>query len=275
MGYIKNYVIAKIQHHDRAAFITENALRNSLWYSSTKECYAQRNSTYDLSWLQSPKSDDFVLLAIKTVFQLDLVKIYSCQSECHKGIDTLDEVNTGTSLLFVCKKDSTSAFTAYVEGLRNSLAHGTFNKCQDRTFFISQQHSKPEAEARFFLQSKVDCSAAIMMLAGIFNRIVSSDTLIAKYDCIREEFGLTQKNVHLYSAKYNCYVIIDDDFKFISNRHVEELEQFIQMQTFDAKAVILVNENLGNISLKHRTSPDEKIVVIQQSKLIEYFGFSL
>ncbi len=276
MNYISDGILSKIKHEgDTSSIINEKALRQSLWYSSTKGCYAQYDDLFKESPLSSPRSDDFVLLALKAIFQLELIKIYGTQSECHHEIDALSKSYMDTSLLFVFKKERTSVFTAYIEGLRNSLAHGSFNKCQERTFFISQQYSKPNAEVKFFLQSKVDCSLAIMTLADLFYRMVNGDVIAAKYDCIRRGLSLEQKNNYLYSAEYGCYVIIDDDFKFKSDRHVAELGDFIRRQTFDVKTVILVDENLGNIKLKNRTSTDGNIVVIQQNKLIEYFDISL
>lgn len=275
MSYIDKYIFASLKHADRALFINEITLRDSIWYSSTQESYAQRTDIFDNTWLSSSRSDDFVLLALKSLYKLQIIKVFKGQNECHKEISLLDDDKENCPLLFLYKTDGTSAFTAYISGLRNALAHGTFNKQDNRTFFISQHRAKQQSEIKFFLQSMNDCTEAIINALGLFNSIASGDDKVSKYDCIQEEFDLIHNESGFYSRKYNCVIVINDEFKFSTNKHINELQELMSGQSFDGKVVILIDENIGNITLNNRTSPNGNLVVIPQNRLIEHFGIQI
>ncbi len=276
MGFIEDHIISELRHSEGASFVGDNTLRDTIWYSSTHESYAQRSAEFDDSWLYSSASNDFVKLALKDIYKLETIVSFSKLEECHNSIDCLDTEALNKSMLYIyLKNNEEPLFRKYIDGLRNALAHGTFNKKDDRYFFISQQKPKATSQVKFYLQCKEDFNTAYKEAMTLFRRIVTNDKNTAKYDCIKNEFELSRQKERHYSKKYKCYILIDDDFRFNSNKHVEELSIYLQNKSFDDKAVILVNENLGNTSFKNRSTNDGSVVVIQQSKLIEHFKIHL
>ena len=68
------------------------------------------------------------------------------------------------------------------------------------------------------------------------------------------------------------YVIIDDAFRFDSEKRVARVKTLIDTYDNGELTDIIVSENLGSISEKNLRSENGNVRIISQSKIIDYYG---
>lgn len=271
MNYIKS-VQKDLQHNNkRANIINSDVLQFSLWYSPTKQAYIQRTILFDNTWLISPTSDSYISLILKSIYALEHIVIVNKLASCNEIIDNLNEQDKKKNLMYVYKKDSDSLFTAYIESMRNGFAHGTFNVKDGRFYLINQQRPKIESPVTCIIQTDEEISSALNKFNILFEDSLSNPVEF-KYECLKKELKLVKKENYFYSNSQDCYVIINDDFYYKNKSRREDLQQLFIDYHNDSKYVVILSENLGNISEEHLVSDDGKVKILSQSKLIDFFG---
>jgi hypothetical protein len=270
MDFIVNNIIKKLKHGNKTSILNEEYLHDCLWYSSTDQAYSQRTTSYDSSWLASLTTDTYVALALKSIMKLDSLITYETETACNDAISKLDEESLNICRMDVYRSNGKSLYLSFVERMRNGLAHGTFNKIENRFFIINQHKPKPDAKVNYYLniiQNDLNCLDSVSR----FFADSLTDVVSAKYGCLNSVLNFEFRNTLHYSLTKKCIVIIDDEFHFETEKRVEAIKRLLDKYKTEEDTVVIVSENLGNISEKNLVSESGKIRVIQQSKIIEYF----
>lgn len=270
MDFINNYIINQLKHSDRADFLSDEYLRDSLWYSATNQAYPQRLDIYDSSWLTSPTVNTYVALALKSIFQLEYLNIYDTEAECNDEIDKFDDDSVDVARMDIYSVKQKSLYFSFIEKMRNGFAHGTFNKIKNRFIIISQPKPKPTEKINYYLNLTQVNFLALNEVKEFFENSLK-DVITAKYWCLNSVLNFELRDIVHYSYVKKCIVIIDDDFHFDTDKRVAAIKELLEQYSSEKETVIIVSENLGSISEKNLVSENGKVRVLQQSKIIDYF----
>lgn len=91
MGYIKQKIIPGLKHTAFDTIISENVLKNSLWYSISCQSYLQRNCAFDGSWLDSSAANTFVALYLMQKFDIAQLYMYETMEKCMSTVDAFND----------------------------------------------------------------------------------------------------------------------------------------------------------------------------------------
>lgn len=244
MGFIADNLVSHLRHSSEASFLLEETLRYCIWYSPTKEAYSQRTTVFDGSWLEAKCSNAYVFLAIKKYLGLASLKGFDNMDMCHNEIDSLSSSSDNRLYMYYNKAKKASLFTAFVESLRNGLAHGSFNLENDQFFLISQHAPKPESPVKFYLQVGNDFDAYVLGIFKIFEKM-KSNPLEEKYNILTEPLKLKKIGDRYYSEHLGQFVLIDDNFSFATNSRVAEIQNRLQSSPVEENTIVFVNEKLS------------------------------
>lgn len=270
MDYIIDNLIPTLIHPTVDTFIEEKTLKNIIWYGISIQSYLQRTKMFDETWLCSATSDDYIVLFLLEVLNLNEINIYDKVCTCNLSVRALSQESLKDKCIHIAK-DRASLFLNFFEKIRNAMAHGAIN-CHDNYCYLINQHKpKPNAQVSFLLQTQVDINSILQEMWGNC-KLATEQEVNFKYRCLEKFLQLNKVDGYYYSQLHNCYVIIDDEFRYTTRKHVDDIKALmIKYNSMSKSVVIIISENLGNISEKNLISEDGKVRVIAQSKIIEYF----
>lgn len=267
MNYVSETLIPLLKHENPNDAFTAHLLKRALWYSLTEQAYIQRSSIFDSTWLSTATSDVYVSLFLKETFNVPEIQIYSKTTSCNVAITRLKKTNA-SSLLFMIARDKKSLFINFWERLRNTFAHGAVNSKDGITYLMNQYKPKPDADVNFLIQTDVEIDAVVSYIWETFSNSLS-DVSAFKYQCLKRPLMLEQHQNYYHSMKTKRRVIIDDRFRFETEKRVQEMKEFINSYLSEGPADIIISENIGRISDKNLTSEDGSIKVIPQTRILE------
>ena len=269
MGFVQDMIQPILRHLSGLTIIGDPTLKLGLWYTTTSQAYLQRTTIFDNSWLSSSTADAYVALRLKQVLGLSEVHIYEKVKDCFAIVDAFGEEKLTDLILHIASDKS--LFFNFWEKARNSLAHGAFNSNNGLYYMLNQYRPKPDADVNFLLQTSADLNLALLTLWKEFNDSLTS-VVEFKFNCLSDTLRLTKKQGRYYSETEGCFVVIDDAFKFSSDKHKAEIQSLLSQYKTGERIDIIINENIGSIAEKNRISEDGLVRVIPQSKLIETYG---
>ena len=269
MGFVQDMIQPILRHLSGLTIIGDPTLKLGLWYTTTSQAYLQRTIIFDNSWLSSSTADAYVALRLKQVLGLSEVHIYEKVKDCFAIVDAFGEEKLTDLILHIASDKS--LFFNFWEKARNSLAHGAFNSNNGLYYMLNQYRPKPDADVNFLLQTSADLNLALLTLWKEFNDSLTS-VVEFKFNCLSDTLRLTKKQGRYYSETEGCFVVIDDAFKFSSDKHKAEIQSLLSQYKTGERIDIIINENIGSIAEKNRISEDGLVRVIPQSKLIETYG---
>ena len=273
MGYIEDHIKGKLTHLHKADFIGDSVLRNIIWYSPTKEAYAQRDTSFDGTWLMNPDSNDYVKFALKDSLSLKSLRIFETAESCNEAIDSLNNEYIMSGILFCYVKRGTSLFSAFIDGLRNGFAHGTFNAEEGRFFLISQHRPNPESPIKFAFQTYKEIANALIKAKNWFYALKEENNTEAKYSCLTRALQIQLINDEYYSAINSCRIIIEDGFSYTSDKHSRDIKSLANRYS-DQDTIIIIKEKLHGFAERNTISDNGKAKVIAENRIIEFFGLN-
>lgn len=269
MNYVSDMLVPLLKHKNPDDKFAATLLKKTIWYSSTEQTYIQRSDIFDSSWLDSKTSDVYVSLFLKEQFNVPEIYIFSTAKGCNEAVTNLKSRDI-TSSVFMIACDKKSLFFNFWERLRNSFAHGAINYQAGITYLMNQHKPKLSAEVNFLLQTYEDIG---IIVPDIWETL--SNTLIDasefKYQCLKNYLMIEKRQNYYYSAKTKRRIIIDDYFRFLTDKHVYEIKEYINAHLNDGPADIIISENIGNISDKNLVSKDKTIRIIPQKHILDAF----
>lgn len=272
MGYVVDYLVPNLKHLADDESIRSDTLKSVMWYSSTDQAYIQRNSKFDSSALASHTTDIYVALYLSNVLNVPQITIFSRVADCHSSVDKMTAEDLLEPCLYIAA-DKKSLFLNIYEKMRNALAHGAINRKGKITYLLNQYKPKMEAEVSFLLQSDVDINTVVARMQRDFSLFLSNP-IAFKYNCLRYVLDLEEDDMGYKSIREKRRIVIDDDFRFMTKRHVEELRVLMEKYSGLKPVDIIISENIGNISDKNLQSPDNDIRVVPQGRLKEYYSLA-
>lgn len=270
MGYIADCLVPVLKHSEYDESIRSNTIKSVMWYSVTEQAYIQRDIRFDTSALASSTTDIYVALYLKKILRVPQITIYSRVGDCHSRVDRMTEEDLTEPCLYIAM-DKKSLFFNVCEKMRNALAHGGINRKSDMTYLMNQYKPKPEADVSFLLQSEVDINDVVLWMKQDF-AIFLSNPIDFKYNCLKSVLDLKKDKMGYKSNRVNRRIVIDDDFSFKTNKHVEELRILMEKYSAMEPVDIIISENIGNISDKNLQASDYDIRVVPQGRIREKYS---
>lgn len=257
MSISKNFM-----HKHNDSYLDAKIMKNLLWYSITKQSYIQRNNLYDASILLKTDINDFMLIYIKSLFQIRNIEIVD-------EISFDDIVNKNNCVVF--KKKNTSIVVRFIEGIRNGIAHGGYIANKKFVKFISQDKSYENSPINFYANFKIgNFKTAILNYLSEFNDCYN-DLKEIRYVCLRKALKISKIKNKYYSKYLKKYIKF---VEFHSKKDITKqylLNSIAEYKNND-KILLVVNMKTGNINLDKLFNEYNDVKVRYVDDFIEYIN---
>ena len=266
MNFKSNYIFNQLKHdpkHYVKKIISDRSLFTLLWYFVSKESYAQRITAFDsiFSGKSSPY-DRFFLLWLHKQLSLDELRIYTKNMvDLDMDVDLLSGTDLHRNLLYL-HASGTTTFTSFFEKLRNSIAHGTFNK-SNRFFMIGQKNSKPNSYINFYFQTSSENHEKITSIVNSIETTSIDDLCKLSLKTLPQ---IAEKDGELYYQDKR--IIIEHNYKFKpvkeNGNEISQIKELVNQKEYCNALIILCcsthsafeddylkSKNIGVISYAH------------------------
>lgn len=228
---MSNQYASSLVHGEPLSLRADNVARvfRQLWYSPSTQAYIQRDTAFDgtvfdrASTSFHPIADECAKVLLSVHLGLEHIKVYKEHaSELERELPIVSYEKP--VLLLHTPRGKVSVLNSFYEKLRNSIAHGTFNRLPQVGYrFIGQFRAKPESPINFYLQIKG--LEQLDVLNRSMSQLCVDDILLLMKKTYATVHPIHRIDGRLYKCSDNGgFVYFDDSFKFTGVKDGESQE---------------------------------------------------
>lgn len=275
MGFKSDYIFNQLKHNPKQSIseiISNDVLFEFLWYFVSKESYAQRINIFNSIFDKPSPYDRFFLMWLYKELQLDELRVYTNKMvDLDKDVDSLSSSDLSKDLLYIHAK-GTAIFTSLFEKMRNSIAHGTFNRT-NRFIMIGQVKSKIDSPMNFYYQTNGDYNNRFKSLLKLLQEM-SDIREMCKEALVKNPNVKEQDSLLFYGGKQ---IVIEHQFKFNpvseNGSEITQIKALENEKSYNNTLIILCCPSHGAFIDDELKS--KNVGIIPYTHLHSFFGYNI